>query len=68
MQQLAAQALQATKSDEYKLAASVEQLRSHPLETRRSAALTGMGHMAGGIFAMAVSGAAIYGTAVSPSR
>lgn len=62
LQQLAAQALQTTLSDEYRLAATVNQLRSHPLEIRRSAALTGMGHVAEGVGTMVVSGAIVYGS------
>ncbi|OMH34854.1 hypothetical protein [Tersicoccus sp. Bi-70] len=62
LQQLAAQALQTTVSDEYRLAATVNELRSHPLEVRRSAALTGMGHVAEGVGTMLVSGAIVYGT------
>lgn len=56
----AAQAV--SRSDEYQLASNVNQLRTHPLEVRHSAVLTGMGHMASGGFMMLGSSLIIYGS------
>lgn len=60
--ELATRAVEATQSDEYRLASAVNQLRSHPLEVRRSAVMTGLGHMASGAFVATTSGAIIYGS------
>lgn len=62
MQKIASTAAQVTRSDEYKLAFTVNQLRDHPPEVRHSAVLTGLGHMASGGIMMVGSGLIIYGT------
>lgn len=57
---LAAAAVDATRSDEYRLGFQVNKLRDHPLEVRHSAVLTGAGHMAVGGTVAAASAAATY--------
>ena len=62
IEKVASQAAQVARSDEYKLAYTVNQLRDHPLEIRHSAVLTGLGHVASGGIMMVGSGVIIYGT------
>jgi hypothetical protein len=62
IQKVVSKAAQVARSDEYKLAYTVNQLRYYPLEIRHSAVLTGLGHMAFGGITMVGSGLIIYGT------